>query len=729
VDRAVSRLTERLIPLLRRAAERGVFVNFDIEQFALKDLVLRVFERCCEQVEFCAGLALQGYLRSADADAERLISWAQRSGRQVTVRLVKGAYWDYETIQAEIEGWPAPVWPTKKHTDACFERLTARFASAAPRGAGAANALRNGGAAEGGRARRAPAAARVHADRCAAPGHGVSGPAPAREHLERILVARRFPRSGGRRPPARAAATGCGSPWRRAARSRVAPAEPGAGGRRRRSAVSLEPLRDFADLAQREAFRTALSRSALPPAPADCQPGGLDAVLARALRGFRAWREADLPQRTRALVQTARRMRERRDELCGLVIRENGKTWRDADAEVCEAIDFCEYYARQAADALQPLRLGRFAGELDEQHYEPRGVAAVISPWNFPLAIACGMATAALVTGNSVVLKPAEQTPRAALALAELLWESGVPRDVLQLAPGPGETIGAGLVGDPRVALIAFTGSRQVGFQILEAAAHTPEGQEHVKHVVCEMGGKNAIIVDDTADLDEAVLAVRASAFGYQGQKCSACSRVIVLESVYELFLERLIAATRALAIGDPLEPDTDVGPLIDGEAAAKVREYIEIARREGCVELAMEVPPGLESRIGRPFVGPHIVSGIERSHRLANEEIFGPLLAVMRAHSFDAALAEAGATRYKLTGGIFSRQPSHLERARRELRVGNLYLNRAITGARVGRQPFGGLGWSGLGSQAGGRDYLLQFVQPRAICENTLRRGFSPEV
>jgi RHH-type transcriptional regulator, proline utilization regulon repressor / proline dehydrogenase / delta 1-pyrroline-5-carboxylate dehydrogenase len=334
---------------------------------------------------------------------------------------------------------------------------------------------------------------------------------------------------------------------------------------------------------------------------------------------------------------------------------------------------------------------------------------------------------AALVTGNPVLLKPAEQTPRIARTLVEILQDCGVPRDVLQLVCGPGETIGAALVRDPRVALIAFTGSRAVGLEILEAAGRTPEGQPHVKRVICEMGGKNAIIVDDTADLDEAVLGVRASAFGYQGQKCSACARVIVLDAVYDVFLERLLGATQVLALDDPADPGTDLGPLIDAAAARQVREYIELGKREGRLELAVPVPDGLEARVGRPFVGPHVFSGIERQHRLANEEIFGPVLAVMRAASFDAALQEANATVYRLTGGVYSRRPSRLEQARREFLVGNLYLNRAITGARVGRQPFGGFGLSGVGSQAGGAEYLLQFVHSRAIAENTLRRGFSP--
>jgi RHH-type proline utilization regulon transcriptional repressor/proline dehydrogenase/delta 1-pyrroline-5-carboxylate dehydrogenase len=411
------------------------------------------------------------------------------------------------------------------------------------------------------------------------------------------------------------------------------------------------------------------------------------------------------------------------------MIREAGKTWAEADADVCEAIDFCEFYAREAVPLFSPRRLGRFTGEHDETVYQPRGVCAVISPWNFPLAICCGMTVAALVAGNTVVVKPAEQTPRIAKALCEILWSAGAPRDVLHFLPGPGGMLGAALVRDPRVATIAFTGSKAVGLDILAAAGKTGDDQHFVKRVVCEMGGKNAIIVDASADLDEAVLGTRHSAFGFAGQKCSAASRVIVVESCYDRFLHRLVEATKALNVGDPALPGTDVGPVIDAAAKSKILEYIEIGRQEGTLALAMPVPDGLEERTGRAFVGPHIFAGITLSNRLANDEIFGPVIAVMKARDFDEALAIANGTRYKLTGGVYSRRPSHLDRAKREFRVGNLYLNRGITGALVGRHPFGGLGLSGVGSKAGGSDYLLQFVEPRAIAENTMRRGFAPDV
>jgi RHH-type proline utilization regulon transcriptional repressor/proline dehydrogenase/delta 1-pyrroline-5-carboxylate dehydrogenase len=488
-----------------------------------------------------------------------------------------------------------------------------------------------------------------------------------------------------------------------------------------------EPMRNFSISSVRDAYRAAIASTAVPSVANDSTVTDAARAVAAADAAFPRWRDMPNAERADMLVRAAATMRARRDELSAIVIKESGKTWREADADVCEAIDFCEYYARESTKLFARQRLGNFVGELDEQWYQPRGVAAVISPWNFPFAICCGMTVAALVTGNTAVVKPAEQTPAIAKVLCDILWAAGVPRDVLHFLPGPGETVGAALVRDPRVALIAFTGSKAVGLDIIKAAGEPREGQEFVKKVVCEMGGKNALIIDESADLDEAVLGVRQSAFGFQGQKCSACSRVIVLDSAYDVFLHRLVEATRALVVGDPREPGTDVGPVIDAEAAAKIRSYIEIGAKEGKLELTLPVPAGLEAKVGMPYVGPTIISGVRADARVATEEIFGPVLAVIRAKDFDEALRIANAPAYKLTGGIYTRKPMNLERAKREFRVGNLYVNRGITGALVGRQPFGGFGMSGVGSKAGGSDYLLQFVEPRACCENTMRRGFAP--
>jgi RHH-type proline utilization regulon transcriptional repressor/proline dehydrogenase/delta 1-pyrroline-5-carboxylate dehydrogenase len=416
-------------------------------------------------------------------------------------------------------------------------------------------------------------------------------------------------------------------------------------------------------------------------------------------------------------------LRRRRFDLAALEVFEGGKGWREADADVAEAIDFLEYYGRHMRRLMNPLRLGHEPGELNHLVYRPRGVTAVLSPWNFPLAIPTGMVAAALVTGNAVVFKPSERAPVTGYALVEAFREAGLPDGVLQFLPGLPD-VGRRLVAHPDVPIIAFTGSKAVGLQIIAEAAHVWPDQREVKKVIAEMGGKNAIIVDDTADLDEAVAGVTASFLGYQGQKCSACSRVIVLDSIHDVFVERIMEAARSVRMGPPEEPGTGLGPLIDERAVQKVLEYLDIARREGTPVLL----PDFDKRPGPNFVGPAIVTGIRPEHRLAREEIFGPVLAVLRARDFDEALAMANASDYALTGSLYSRSPRHIARARDEFLVGNLYINRGITGALVGRQPFGGGRLSGIGAKAGGPDYLLQFVTASVISENTLRRGFSPD-
>ncbi len=761
-------LIDALTPILKAAHKQGVFVNFDMEQHALKDLTLDLFMRCCELVPFEAGLAMQAYLRSGESDAQRIIDWSKRTGRVVTVRLVKGAYWDSQTIQAEQFGWPSPVWSQKRDTDASFERMASRLIASTPHRIGVGGVK----LALGSHNARSIGAALALVEQSGLPPSAVElqmlhgmGDALKSASIARGLRVREYLPIGEMIPgmaylvrrllentsneswlrsgfsdgtdsallvasPHAASGAGSGSDD---GRVRIDPAQ-------ERHALSRahpeigdgrpffsESLRDFSESAQRDGFARAIGSASVPIVANDCTVETAAATIDRLHKGFPKWRDTPYLDRASVLVRAAQAMRSRRDELAGIMIREAGKTWREADGDVCEAIDFCEYYARESAQLFEPRRLGQFVGEGNEEWFQPRGVAVVISPWNFPLAICCGMTVAALVTGNTVIVKPAEQTPGIAKVMCELLWSAGAPKDALAFLPGIGETIGAALVRDPRVALIAFTGSQGVGLDIVAAAGRTHAEQECVKKVVCEMGGKNAIIIDESADLDEAVLGVRQSAFGFSGQKCSACSRVIVVGSAHDAFLHRLVEATRTLTIGDPLLPGTDIGPVIDQDAAKKIREFVALGSTEGKIEIQLKIPDGLEQRVGRPFVAPTIISGIRMEHRLANEEIFGPVLAVMRVATFDEALRVANATRYKLTGGVYSRRPSHLMRAREEFRVGNLYLNRAITGALVGRQPFGGFGMSGVGSKAGGAQYLLQFVEPRTVCENTMRRGFAP--
>ncbi|XAL98466.1 proline dehydrogenase family protein [Phycisphaeraceae bacterium D3-23] len=760
---SVERCYESLKPLLEEAGRRNVLINFDVEQSELKELNLALFMRCCENIDFEAGLAMQAYLKSGDDDAQRVIDWAKKTGREVTVRLVKGAYWDAEVISAQEHGWPIPVWTTKADSDACFERMAARFVEHTPRNKG------EGGVklALGSHNLRSIASVLHELDRHNLPHSALElqmlygmGNGPKQAALTKNLRLREYIPVGEMIPGMAylvrrllentsneswlmkgfdkdtSAEELLASPHRaegaEGSRGQGASDEaydleliPGVPGVGDGSGFFTEPFRDFSVKEQRDAFAAAIDKAEVPQVANDGTVEQASDMVGSALAAFPKWRDRDPKDRANMLIEAADLMRQRRDELSGIIIKEAGKPWKEADADVCEAIDFCDYYARLAPGMAAPKKLGDFIGEDNRIAYEPRGVAVVISPWNFPLAIATGMTAAALVTGNTAVVKPAEQTPGIAQVMAEIFWQAGIPKDVLHFLPAPGETVGAALVRDPRIALIAFTGSKAVGLDIIQAAGVTPETQPHVKQVICEMGGKNAVIVDSSADLDEAVLGVRYSAFGFSGQKCSACSRIIVLDDVYDEFTRRFVESTKSLSVGDPIHPGTDVGTVIDPEAHDKIMSYVEIGSQEGKLELAMQ--GDVKDAWGKPIVGPHIVSGITQADRLACEEVFGPVVALIRVKSFDEALKVANATPYRLTGGIFTRTPSHLERARVEFRVGNLYLNRGCTGALVGRQPFGGGGMSGVGSKAGGDQYLYQFVEPRCVTENTMRRGFAP--
>jgi len=448
-------------------------------------------------------------------------------------------------------------------------------------------------------------------------------------------------------------------------------------------------------------------------------------ALATAKKAFPAWRDTSAERRAEILHQAAAILRRRRFELAAWQILECGKQWREADADLAEGIDFCEYYAQEMRRLAQP-RWRKVPGEENQYFYEPRGVSVVLAPWNFPLAILCGMTAAALVTGNTVIMKPAEQSSVMAAKLMEVFREAGVPPEVLSYLPGVGEEIGPTLVQAPETALIAFTGSLKVGLLINEQASRTPPGQFHVKRVIAEMGGKNAILLDDDADLDEAIDGVVESAFGYQGQKCSACSRLLVPESKHDAIVERLVQATKSRTIGPAEDPSYFMGAVIDEEAFNRLRKVIERGQAEAKLAYAGDVGQLVHEGY---YIAPHIFTEVKPESFLAQEEFFGPILSVLRYRDLDHALELANGVPYALTGGLYSRSPAHIARVKREFRVGNLYINRKITGALVDRQPFGGFKLSGIGSKAGGPDYLLQFLLPRSITENTLRRGFAPDV
>lgn len=441
-------------------------------------------------------------------------------------------------------------------------------------------------------------------------------------------------------------------------------------------------------------------------------------AIQAAKRALPAWRDTPPEKRADIFLKAADIAEQERDELAAWMVYEVGKSWREADADVCEAIDFFKYYALEMVRLGKPLRMGNVPGEVNHYFYEPKGVAVVIPPWNFPMAICAGMLIAAMVTGNAVVLKPASQSPVIAAKFVDICRRAGVPDGVLNYLPGPGSEIGDFIVEHPDVHVIAFTGSREIGCRINKLAADVQPGQDHLKKVICEMGGKNAIIVDTDADIDAAVQGSISSAFGYQGQKCSASSRIIVIEPVYDEFLTRFVEAAKKITIGMPEDPTNFMGPVVEAGAMKGILKYIEIGKSEGRLVYERDV-----SHLGDGFfISPTIIADVPPSATIAQEEIFGPVIAVMKAKDLDEALEIANGTDYALTGGFYSNDPDRIKRVSREFRVGNLYINRKITGAIVARQPFGGFKMSGIGSKAGGPDYLLQFVDPRTVTENTMR-------
>ncbi len=792
----------RLRPILTLAKKNGAFVNFDMEQYSFKDVTLTIFMGLLAEKEFRdwphVGIAIQAYLTDTERDLERLRDWAQHVRKcPVWIRLVKGAYWDYETVVAAQQGWPVPVYTRKWQSDACFERCTLFL-------------MRNIDwlvPAFGSHNIRSISNALAAAEQLKVPTRrfefqmlfGMADPIkdvlkslgcrlrvytpygqllPGMAYLVRRLLENTsndsFLRQGFAeglsedlllRNPAdvghveNVPATrhvenvpheNAMTPSHNGHSSPPAPAAPP-------PAFRNEPLADFSREETRAAMRAALAAVGGQlgrhyPLVIDNRPVSSPSVItsvnpsrfaevvgttasatvvqanqavSAALAAFESWRDTTVQERAALLRRTADVMRRRKFELSAWIVVETGKPWRESDADVAEAIDFCDYYAVEAEKLWHPQRV-HVPGEENAYFYEPRGVAVVIAPWNFPLAILCGMAAAAVVTGNTVIMKPAEQSGVIAAKLMECFAAAGAPKGVVNFLPGIGEEIGPILVNHPDVALIAFTGSLKVALMINQQASQTHGGQNFVKKVIAEMGGKNATIIDADADLDEAVKGVVDAAFGYGGQKCSAGSRAIVLAGIYDQFVARLVEATKSVTVSDAADPGCSLGPVIDAESRDRILKFIEAGSKEA--RLAFRYDVGQLTGTGY-FVGPTVFADVPETATIAQEEIFGPVLSVMKAKDLDDALRIANGTKYALTGGVFSRSPENIEKVKRRFRVGNLYVNRKCTGALVHRQPFGGFKLSGIGSKAGGPDYLLQFVVPRVVTESTMRRGFAPEV
>ncbi|MBD2168851.1 L-glutamate gamma-semialdehyde dehydrogenase [Calothrix membranacea FACHB-236] len=765
-----ARVSDRIRTLLRHAKELGAAVHFDMEQYAYKDITLHILKKLLMEEEFRQrtdiGITIQAYLRDSEQDARDVIAWLKQRGYPLTIRLVKGAYWDQETIKAAQKHWPQPVYNDKAASDANFETITQlllenhQYVYAAIGSHNVRSQARAIAIAETLKVPRRSFEMQVlygMGDKLAKAlvdkGYRVRVYCPYGELLPGMayLIRRLLENTANssflrqnleNRPveeliaPPKVDFSQAEAQRRReegAGFVGVADTDYAEEEERRKSAEAFKAVhqqlgRTYLPLINGEYVNTPEVVDSLNPSNFSQVVGkvGLISVeqaeqaMKAAKAAFPAWRKTPAKQRADILRKAGDLMSQRRAELSAWIVLEVGKPVKEADAEVSEAIDFCRYYA----DEMERLDKGvnyDVSGETNRYIYQPRGIAVVISPWNFPLAIACGMTVAALVAGNCTLLKPAETSSVITAKLTEILVEAGIPQGVYQYVPGKGSQVGAYLVNHPDTHVIAFTGSQEVGCRIYAEAATLKPGQKHMKRVIAEMGGKNAIIVDESADLDQAVVGVVQSAFGYSGQKCSACSRVIVLQSIYDTFVERLLEATKSLNIGETELPSTQVGPVIDANARDRIREYIEKGKTEALV--ALELPAPEQGY----FIGPVIFSEVPPNAIIAQQEIFGPVLAVIKVKDFQEALAVANGTNYALTGGLYSRTPSHIQQAQQEFEVGNLYINRTITGAIVARQPFGGFNLSGVGSKAGGPDYLLQFLEPRTITENIQRQGFAP--
>jgi 1-pyrroline-5-carboxylate dehydrogenase len=428
---------------------------------------------------------------------------------------------------------------------------------------------------------------------------------------------------------------------------------------------------------------------------------------------FETWKRVPVEQRVNAIFRAASIVRQRKYELSALICYEVGKSWAEADADTAETIDFLEFYGREMLRLAGPQPVTPMKGEKNFLMYIPLGAGAVIPPWNFPAAIATGMAAAALVTGNTVVLKPSEESPVIAAKMVEILYEAGIPKQALQFVTGLGEVVGDALVKHAKTRFIAFTGSKDVGLLISETAGKRQPGQLWIKRAVLEMGGKDATIVDEEADVDAAVEGVAQAAFGYQGQKCSACSRAIVSEKVYDTFVQKLVERAKKVSVGPAEDPNNYMGPVVSETALNGILNYIEVGKREGKIVAGGGRAPG-----DGYFVQPTVIADVDPKARVAQEEIFGPVLAVIKAKDFDQALEIANSTEFGLTGAVYSKNKTKLEKAEELFHVGNLYLNRKCTGAMVGAHPFGGFNMSGTDSKTGGKDYLHHFLQAKSIAE-----------
>jgi RHH-type transcriptional regulator, proline utilization regulon repressor / proline dehydrogenase / delta 1-pyrroline-5-carboxylate dehydrogenase len=766
---AVDRLKKRVMPLFLAAKENNVFINMDLEQWDVHEITYDLFEEIVTDPAIKdwphVGIVVQAYLKNAHRDVGRLLALAKKRGAPLTIRLVKGAYWDFEVVTAKQRGFECPVFMEKSKTDSNYEMLSGHIL----------DNLEFLNPAFGSHNLRSLVHAMVCAQERGIPKcayemqmlYGMAEPerkvlrgienrirvyAPIGELLPGMAyLVRRLLENTSNSGFLRMSHHG-GVDIQKLLQKPVATLEKN---KEMSDEFSNCSFLDFTQTINRHRFQNSISkcRAQFPyqvpvvisgkveegrekkqqicPSETKLITGEIvladramcEKAIQKAYAAFPAWRDKPIEARALLLEKLAEILEVDRVHLAALQTLEVGKSWSEADADVAEAIDFCRYYAWRARIELSPRIQGNVWGEHSELSYCGRGPTVVISPWNFPLAILCGMTVAALVSGNTVLMKPSEQSSVTAYFLFERMLKAGFPNDVIHFLPGDGKKIGPYLVEHSLVSQIIFTGSKHVGLQIIERIGKTEIGQPQVKRVVCEMGGKNGIIIDDDADLDEAVVGVMQGAFGFSGQKCSACSRVMVLQAVYDIFVKRLIEACRSLHISPAMDPSCSMGPVIDEEAYRRLKKEIAVGSETAKLLFTKDVPSG------GYFIPPTLFEVSRSSDRLMQQEFFGPIVAIMPVANFDQALQIANDTEFALTGAVYSRSPINIEKAKRQFCVGNLYLNRSCTGALVHRQPFGGFKMSGIGTKAGGPNYLLNFVDQRCITENTMRRGFTPDL
>lgn len=782
--RSIRLVGARLRPLLRLARRAGAFVNVDMESTQYRRLTLDLFKSVMMEDEFRdwtdVGIVVQAYLTDGERDLEELLEWRKERGTRFAIRIVKGAYWDAETASAVRWHKTPPVWTQKWQSDACFERMAramlARTADIRP--AFASHNVRSLAfvLAEAERRGLSPKqyelqnlygmgdplkAAVVGAGRCMRVYLPCGALMPGMGYLIRRLL-----ENSSNEGFLQQAFTKRANHGRLLADPAVVrPPSAPLPERRYRDTFPEESMSTFIN-ASNTSFTSQENREKMigaieyvrgefgrtypllingepittdsrydsvnPAKPTEvvgrvclATTADADRAVAAACKAFRCWRTTRATDRAALLNKLADRLEMRRFEFAAGMILECGKPWREADGDVTEAIDHCRYYAEQIERIESRPRRRDIPGEENVLVYSPKGVVAVISPWAFPLAIMGGMTTAALAAGNAVVIKPARHASVTAAKFVQACIDVGFPPGVVNFLPGEGASVGAHLVEHGDVQVVAFTGSDVVGTAVLQSGARVRPGQTYINKMIVEMGGNNAIVIDDDADLDRAVQAVIDSAFVQAGQKCSSCSRAIVLAGVYEAFCERIVEAARCAPIGPAEAPATVVGPVIEKEEMERVNRHIEQAKSEARLLHHGTLPPECD---GGYFVPPTIFADVDPASRLASDEIFGPVLSIIRAEDFESAIDIANRTRYALTGGFFSRSPAHIDHARREFAVGNLYINRRIIGSQVDAQPFGGFKLSGTGVKAGSPDYLLHYMDARCITENTLRSGLVPD-